>query len=547
MRSIILSLLLFIFAANAQTISWSEVSSDYQLPEGMKVFKGERSYPKLKIYYFDVDLNVDDIMVRPYITTSPAMCKTLVQRFGAYAAINGGFFGGSSSYSSVVYPNEVKAMNVGALTRDGKTYPVIRSLFGVHGDRSMSVNWIYHYGGQVEDIYTFDEPMDYGNNDPNPKPTPNKSNGTPIENLLVGIGGAPTLVKDGQVEVTYNEEIMWGSGVGLTNRDPRTAIGYTADNHVIMLVADGRHTTSEGVSLGELAEIMINLGCVEAMNLDGGGSTQMAIGDQTVNIQSTRGLPTIMAVVHKDSLHLPKEPQFEKVIDTEYADVTLNGDGWFETANAGYFGETKSMLNEVGTGESYAEYFVKLPGKAKYEVYAWWVASSNRCTNTPYIINHFNGVDTVRVDQTKGNASWQLIGEYEFSTDETESIVISDAGSGSSGTFVVADAIKLVAYESVTAVEDTDNHTPDAFALSNAFPNPFNPSTRINFSVKEDVHVSIQVFDVLGRLVATPVEQFHKSGEYSLMFDATELTGGIYFYRMTAGSFAETKRMVLLK
>ncbi|MEZ4761958.1 MAG: phosphodiester glycosidase family protein [Calditrichia bacterium] len=72
--------------------------------------------------------------------------------------------------------------------------------------------------------------------------------------------------------------MFFGSGVGFDNGDPRTAVGFTADNRVIMLVADGRSSTwSNGVSLPELANIMIELGCVEAMNLDGGGSSQMAL------------------------------------------------------------------------------------------------------------------------------------------------------------------------------------------------------------------------------------------------------------------------------
>lgn len=169
------------------------------------------------------------------------------------------------------------------------------------------------FGNNVNDIYKFPEPMPYTNNQQTPLPPPQQSAGTVYSNLLVGIGGAPTLVKNGQVNVTYNEEIMWGSGVGYDNRDPRTAVGYTANNHVILIVADGRQINSEGVGLPELAQIMIGLGCVEAMNLDGGGSTQMAIGNQYVNNPSEqRAVPTILAITHKDSLHLPPTIQFEK-------------------------------------------------------------------------------------------------------------------------------------------------------------------------------------------------------------------------------------------
>ena len=206
-------------------------------------------------------------------------------------------------------------------------------------DRTFNVEWIYHYGNNVSDIYRFDEPMPYTNNQQTPLPPPLQANGNQYQNLLVGIGGAPTLVKNGQVNVTYNQEIMWGSGVGLDNGDPRTAVGYTEDNHVIMIVADGRQVTSQGVGLPELAQIMIDLGCVEAINLDGGGSTQMAVGNQLVNNPSeSRAVPTILTVTHKDSLKLPPIPQYEKIIDTGDPECNLIGSGWFTSANSGFWG-----------------------------------------------------------------------------------------------------------------------------------------------------------------------------------------------------------------
>ena len=180
----------------------------------------------------------------------------------------------------------------------------------MNADRSLSVDWIYQFGNSVNDIYTFPNPLPYSNNDPNPKSAPTMNEGTPYKDLLVGIGGGPTLIKDDTINVTYNQEIMWGSGVGETNSDSRTAVGYTSDKHVVMLVADGGQASSQGISLPELAQIMKSLGCVEAINLDGGGSTQMAIGNQYVNAPTEqRAVPAILAVTNSDSLNIPKNPQ----------------------------------------------------------------------------------------------------------------------------------------------------------------------------------------------------------------------------------------------
>jgi hypothetical protein len=268
-------------AGFTQEITWQDVSANHNLPEGVELFRGTRGAPKLNTWYLDVDLSQPNLALRPYLAAIsagkegvPAFC----QRVGAFVAINGGYFdtNGSTSYSAVVYPGELLAQNMGAVSRSGKNYPVTRSFFGFNNQREMGVNWIYHFGSQVSDIFAFDPPLP--NAEGTPAPLPQKADGKPFSDLLAGIGGGPTLVKKGQVKITYDEEVFWGSGIGYETLNPRTAVGYTAEKHAILLVVDGRQEASEGVSLPQLAELMQKLGCVEAMNLDGGGSTQMAVG-----------------------------------------------------------------------------------------------------------------------------------------------------------------------------------------------------------------------------------------------------------------------------
>lgn len=99
------------------------------------------------------------------------------------------------------------------------------------------------------------------------------------------ISGGPYLVKDGEVYVDMTAQKLTAVG----GRNPRTAIGYTEDNHLIMLTADGREGASIGLTLMELAELMKELGCVNAMNLDGGGSTVMYINGNVVNKPAVQG------------------------------------------------------------------------------------------------------------------------------------------------------------------------------------------------------------------------------------------------------------------
>uniref|UniRef100_A0A832G678 T9SS type A sorting domain-containing protein n=1 Tax=Ignavibacterium album TaxID=591197 RepID=A0A832G678_9BACT len=562
MKNILLSFLLLTTFTFSQPITWTEITSNYSLPSGIKVFQGDRATPKLKIFYIDADMNNPDLVIHPYITNPNKLVKDFVPFVGAYAGVNGGFFGGSTSFSAVVYPYEVKAQNVASVTRFSQSYPVIRSFFGMNADKSFHVEWIYHFGNNVENIFKFSEPMPYTNNQQTPLPPPQQSAGSVYSNLLVGIGGAPTLVKNGQVNVTYDQEIMWGSGVGYDNRDPRTAVGYTANNHVILIVADGRQINSEGVGLPELAQIMIDLGCVEAMNLDGGGSTQMAVGNQYVNNPSEqRAVPTILAITHKDSLHIPPTVQFEKIIDTGDPECSLIGN-WGTSANSGFWGVTQARIHPVGNGSAYAEFKPTFPTDAMYEVYGWWVASSNRCQDTPFIIKHKNGTDTIRVNQVQNGSMWKLIGTFNFSQDTSQKILISDKGTpGTSATYVVADAIRIISYDPATPVENEKETTPNEFVLYQNYPNPFNPVTKIRYTIPasslnpfskgEGTFVVLKVFDVLGNEVATlvneEIRQGRTAGNYEVEFNGSNLSSGIYFYQLTAGAFTRINKMIFLK
>ena len=88
---------------------------------------------------------------------------------------------------------------------------------------------------------------------------------------------------------------------------------------------------------------------------------------------------------------------------------------------------------------------------------------------------------------------------------------------------------------------------PTEFELHENYPNPFNPTTRIDYSLPFDSKVSLQIFDALGREVVTLVNEYQRAGYYSIDFNASNLASGIYYYRMSAGDFIAIKKMVLLK
>ena len=98
------------------------------------------------------------------------------------------------------------------------------------------------------------------------------------------------------------------------------------------------------------------------------------------------------------------------------------------------------------------------------------------------------------------------------------------------------------------SVEDEESLiTLTEYNLLQNFPNPFNPTTRIKFQIVEQGNVSLKVYDILGKEVTTLVNEERSAGTYEATFDASELTSGIYFYKLQAGSFVETKKMILLR
>jgi hypothetical protein len=88
---------------------------------------------------------------------------------------------------------------------------------------------------------------------------------------------------------------------------------------------------------------------------------------------------------------------------------------------------------------------------------------------------------------------------------------------------------------------------PQRFELLQNYPNPFNPSTTIRYGIPETAHVTLVLYDVLGRYIETLVDRPHNAGEHTEVFDASHLPSGTYFYRLTANDNSITKKMILVK
>jgi hypothetical protein len=99
----------------------------------------------------------------------------------------------------------------------------------------------------------------------------------------------------------------------------------------------------------------------------------------------------------------------------------------------------------------------------------------------------------------------------------------------------------------VTSISSEFSPVPHSFCLRQNYPNPFNPRTRISYSVSNLAHVRITIYNLLGEELVGLVDEEKMAGNYEVIWDASDFPSGMYFYRMQAGTFVETKKLVLMK
>ena len=158
---------------------------------------------------------------------------------------------------------------------------------------------------------------------------------------------------------------------------------------------------------------------------------------------------------------------------------------------------------------------------------------------------------TVDYFQTNPNVTMKIKQPQSFQKDGyyPTNYSIEYDGTGQVYNIVIKD---FVLSGPATSVENDGVGSPSEFLLSQNYPNPFNPSTKIKFTIPSNVksetsNVILKVYDILGNELATLVNKELPAGEYEVKFDAGNLSSGMYFYKLQAGSFIETKKMVLLK
>ncbi len=145
----------------------------------------------------------------------------------------------------------------------------------------------------------------------------------------------------------------------------------------------------------------------------------------------------------------------------------------------------------------------------------------------------------VLIKTTSAGADWT---DFETPTDSLNGLFFFNPNLG----YVVGDKGRILKYDRTTRVENK-SELISKYALYQNYPNPFNPSTTIKYSIPKLSFVTLKIFDVLGNEIAILVNEEKTTGNYKVEFDASNLSSGVYFYRLQAGDFIDTKKIVLLK
>jgi photosystem II stability/assembly factor-like uncharacterized protein len=143
--------------------------------------------------------------------------------------------------------------------------------------------------------------------------------------------------------------------------------------------------------------------------------------------------------------------------------------------------------------------------------------------------------------------TWQYLGYATSELNNPNFIILSV---DSKGTFYGAsERYGAVMLKESTVNVASETKIPTEYSLSQNYPNPFNPTTTIQYSIPIEGHVSLKVYDMIGREVNTLVDEYKNAGIYNSQFsiDNSQLSSGVYFYRLQCGNFSETKKLVLMK
>jgi len=192
-----------------------------------------------------------------------------------------------------------------------------------------------------------------------------------------------------------------------------------------------------------------------------------------------------------------------------------------------------------------------VPAEVPVELVSFTATVSGNIVNLNWMTateTNNSGFEILRFTQND-NKDWERIAFVEGKGTTTESSNYSFIDENVSPG-IYQYRLKQIDYDGTFSFSNevmVEIETPKEFSLGQNFPNPFNPSTKIKYTIPSDGYVTLKVYDILGNEVSTLVDEFKQAGTFDVTFDGSNLSSGVYYYRLTSGELTSTKKLMLLR
>lgn len=287
---------------------WTEQHTSAELPDYLALFKYRGALPgkSVKAYIAVADITSGKGMFRVLGEKTGSLTPTQFyqQNNQPVVVLNGGYFWSGTSLGLIIRDGQTisHAQPVVSRTYNGTQTPYYptQGAFGMEVNGTFTARWVYESN---QTLYGYPAPAtNKAGEQPLPVPSATFPQGAVAWKPKEAIGAGPLLIKNGVYQNLWENELFdEASGVGPTYNHPRSAIAYHPNGYLIFFVCEGRNKTvnTPGLTLKEVADLLLDLGCSEAINLDGGGSSCMLMNGKETIIPSDgkqRTIPNIVAI-----------------------------------------------------------------------------------------------------------------------------------------------------------------------------------------------------------------------------------------------------------
>lgn len=228
------------------------------------------------------------------------------------------------------------------------------------------------------------------------------------------------------------------------------------------------------------------------------------------------------------------------ILDNKNAIATGN---WNIDTTGLEFYSDNFLTAPIGNSNSTIEYRTQTLAPGIYDIYGWWPSNSSYSYSTRFAIN--SGGNEILIDKTQrtNGGQWNFLSEATLNSNGTISIKMSNNTTG----VVAADAFRIIYRGPISSLEE--EAAPKDFILYQNYPNPFNAQTTIRFSLNNASKVQLKIFNSVGELVETLVDQEIGSGTHEVIFDTQKnnLASGVYIYQLRVNDNIATMKLMLLK